>query len=50
MFYDDQLSTKECRLSEDIDKEYKLELQIKQVAAAESANTRKRRSISCLGA
>ena len=40
MFYDDQVSTRECRLSEDIDKEYELEVQTKWVAAAE-AQTRK---------
>ena len=35
VFHNEQLSTGECRLSKGIDKEYELEVQTKQVAAAE---------------
>lgn len=36
VFYNHHLFTRECRLSEDIDKEYELKVQAKQVAAAEA--------------
>ena len=36
MFYHDQVSTRECRLSEHIGEEYELEVQAKQIAAAEA--------------
>lgn len=36
VFYNHHLFTRECRLSEDIDKEYQLKVQTKQVAAAEA--------------
>ena len=35
VFYNDRLSTEECRLSNDIDEEYELEVHTKQVAAPE---------------
>ena len=36
VFYDDQLSTRECRLSENMKEEYELEVQTKRIAAAEA--------------
>ena len=40
VFQDDELSTRDCRLSEDIDDENEMEVQTKRIAAAE-AQTRK---------